>query len=114
MAREAGVNIASGSDIIGPYQHLKGRELRIKAECLSPMEAIVAATNTNARLLGIADRLGTLEAGKMADLIVVDGNPLDDPGLFESGYETVRLVMKAGRCVKDRLNIGDGGVTTCH
>jgi len=107
MARDLGVKIASGSDIIGPYQHLKGRELRIKAECLSPMEAIVAATATNARLLGIADRLGTLEAGKMADLLVVDGNPLDDPGLFEHGHESVRLVMKAGRCVKNRLNIGN-------
>jgi imidazolonepropionase-like amidohydrolase len=103
IAREAGVRIASGSDIIGPFQHLKGRELAIKAELLSPMEAIVAATRTNAQLLSMADRIGTLEAGKDADLIVLDGNPLADPTLFERGRETVLLVMKAGQVMKDRL-----------
>ena len=103
IARDVGVRIASGSDIIGPYQYLKGRELRIKAECLSPMEAIVSATRTNAHLLNMADRIGTLEAGKEADLIVLDGNPLEDPGLFERGRDTVLLVMKAGRVMKDRL-----------
>lgn len=109
IAREAGVKIASGSDIIGPYQHLKGRELRIKAELLSPMEAIVSATRTNAHLLNMADRIGTLAVGKDADLIVLDGNPLEDPGLFERGQETVLLVMKAGRVMKDRLPRPEGG-----
>lgn len=104
IAREAGVAIASGSDIIGPFQHLKGRELRIKAELLSPMEAIVAATCTNARLLNMEDRIGTLTAGKDADLIVVDGDPLVDPSLFERGAETVQLVMKAGRVMKNHLS----------
>ena len=103
MARDAGVKIASGSDILGPYQHLKGRELRIKAELLSPMEAIVSATKTNAQLLNMADRIGTLEVRKEADLIVVNGDPLDDPGLFERGQDAVLLVMKAGHIVKDRL-----------
>jgi imidazolonepropionase-like amidohydrolase len=103
IAREAGVDIASGSDIYGPYHHLKGRELRLKAELLSPMEAIVSATRTNARLLRMEDRIGTLAPGKDADLIVVDGDPLNDPGLLERGRETVLLVMKAGRIMKDRL-----------
>jgi imidazolonepropionase-like amidohydrolase len=103
IAREAGVRIASGSDIIGPFQYLKGRELAIKAELLSPMEAIIAATRTNAQLLNMADRIGTLEVGKDADLIVLDGNPLADPTLFERGMETVLLVMKAGQVMKDRL-----------
>ncbi|HSO19060.1 MAG TPA: amidohydrolase family protein, partial [Desulfosarcina sp.] len=103
IAREAGVAIASGSDIIGPYQELKGRELRIKSELLSPMEAIVSATRTNARLLNMDDRIGTLAAGKEADLIIMDGDPLADPTLFERGRETVLMVVKAGRVMKDRL-----------
>jgi imidazolonepropionase-like amidohydrolase len=102
-AYQAGVKIGSGSDIIGPYQHLKGREFRLKAEVLSPMEAIVSATRINAEVLGLDDRLGTLEAGKLADLIVVNGNPLEDLTLFEKGAEEVRLVMKQGNIMKDLL-----------
>ena len=102
-ARRAGVKIGSGSDIIGPYQHLKGRELRLKAEVMSPMEAIVSATRTNAEIVGLGDCLGTLEAGKIADLIVLDGDPLEDLTLFERGVEEVLLVMKAGKILKNLL-----------
>ncbi len=102
-ARRAGVKIGSGSDIIGPYQHLKGREFRLKAEVMSPMEAIVSATRTNAEIAGLDDRLGTLVPEKIADLIVVDGNPLEDLTLFERGAETVLVVMKAGSIMKNLL-----------
>jgi imidazolonepropionase-like amidohydrolase len=103
LAHRAGVKIASGSDIVGPGQDRKGQELIVKAELLGPMGAIVSATKTNAELLNVADRLGTVEAGKLADLIVVDGNPLKDIGLFEDGRRTVRFVLKEGRVMKDLL-----------
>lgn len=103
LAHRAGVKICSGTDIIGPYQHLKGREFALKAEVMTPMETIVSATRTNAELLNISDRLGTVEPGKLADLIVMDGNPLDDPTLFERGLETVVLVIKEGVIMKDLL-----------
>jgi imidazolonepropionase-like amidohydrolase len=103
LAYRAGVRIGSGSDIIGPLQHLKGRELAIKGEVMSPMEAIVSATRSNAELLGIADRLGTLEPGKTADLIVLDKNPLEDLTIFESGLERVALVMKDGKIMKNLI-----------
>jgi len=103
LAYRAGVKIGSGSDIIGPFQHLKGRELVLKAEVMTPMEAIVSATRTNAELIGMADRIGTLEPGKLADLIALDGNPLEDLTLFEHGLERVVLVMKEGRIVKDTM-----------
>jgi len=45
---------------------------------MTPMQAIVAATKNGAELLGLDDEIGTLEAGKRADVIVVDGNPLED------------------------------------
>ncbi len=103
LAYQAGVRIGSGSDIIGPFQHLKGRELVLKAEVMTPMEAIVSATRTNAELIGMVDRIGTVEPGKLADLIAVDGNPLKDLTLFEHGLERVVLVMKDGRIVKNTM-----------
>jgi imidazolonepropionase-like amidohydrolase len=103
LAFKAGVKIGSGSDIIGPYQHLKGRELSLKAAAMSPLAAIVSATRTNAEIIGWDDRIGTLEKGKLADVIVVDGNPLEDMTLFERGDKTIVLVMKAGRVMKNQL-----------
>jgi imidazolonepropionase-like amidohydrolase len=82
-------------------QEFKGRELSIKAEVLGPMGAIVSATRTNAELMGLADRLGTVETGKWADLIVVDGNPLESISLLERGKEKVILVLHDGVVVKD-------------
>jgi imidazolonepropionase-like amidohydrolase len=102
-ALRAGAKIGSGSDIIGPYHHLRGREFRLKAEVMTPMEAIVSATRINAEIVGAQDEIGTLESGKAADLIVVDGDPLTDLSLLENGLETVLLVMKAGHILKDRL-----------
>jgi len=104
LAHRAGVKIASGSDIVGPGQDRKGQELIVKAEILGAMGAIVSATKTNAELLNVADKLGTVEVGKLADLIVMEGNPLKDIGLFGDGRNTVRLVLKEGRIMKDLLS----------
>ena len=103
MAYRADVKIGSGSDILGPNQHVKGRELALKAAVMGPMGAIIATTKTNAEMLGFKDQLGTVEIGKLADLIVVDGNPLDDISLFEKGLEKVLVVMKEGKIHKNHL-----------
>jgi imidazolonepropionase-like amidohydrolase len=99
LARDAGVTIGSGSDILGPGQNRRGLELTMKAEILGPMEAIVSATATNAKVLRRPD-IGTVEAGKKADLIAVDGDPLTDPDLFDNPDRIV-LVIKNGEIVKD-------------
>ena len=100
-ARREGVKIGAGTDLLGPLQRFKGREFALKAEVLSPMETIVSATRINAELVGMEDRIGTIEPGKAADLIVVNGNPLEDLSLFENGLEQVLLVMKDGNIVKN-------------
>lgn len=69
---------------------------------LSPMDAIVSATRVNAEIFGLADKLGTIAAGKWADMIVVDGNPLDDVRLFAQPDKVV-MVMKEGKVLKDLL-----------
>jgi imidazolonepropionase-like amidohydrolase len=101
-AYEAGVRIASGSDLLGPLQDRKARELEIKTEVMSPMESLVSATKTNAELFGLEKDLGTIEQGKLADLLVVDGNPLEDIALLQD-KNNLKLIMKAGKTVKNEL-----------
>ena len=100
IAHKAGLLIGSGSDIIGPEQNRRGLELKLKADILGPMEAIVSATRTNARILRQEHQLGTLEVGKLGDVIAVDGDPLAHPELFDDPKKIV-LVIKDGVVVKD-------------
>jgi imidazolonepropionase-like amidohydrolase len=100
LAREAGVVVGSGSDLLGPEQDRRGLEILIRSELESPMDAIVATTATNARILRRSDDIGTVEVGKRADIIAVDGNPLTDPKLFDDPSRVV-LVVKNGEIVKD-------------
>ena len=101
LAHAAGVPIGSGSDLFGPAQDRWGLELALKARLLGPMEAIVSATGTNARIIRRPD-IGTIETGKLADLVAVRGNPLDDPELFDDAAN-VTLVIKGGRVMKSLL-----------
>lgn len=101
-AYEAGVRIASGSDLLGPLQDRKARELEIKTEVMSPMEALVSATRTNAELFGMEREIGTVEEGKLADLLVVEGNPLDDISILQK-KDNLKLIVKGGRVVKNEL-----------
>jgi imidazolonepropionase-like amidohydrolase len=103
LARQAGVKIASGSDLLGPMQRHKGRELALKAQVLSPMEALLSTTKVNAELLRLDHHLGTAEPGKLADLLVVRGNPLRDLTLFQDYRQNISLIMKEGRIYKNLL-----------
>ncbi|MNM29789.1 imidazolonepropionase [compost metagenome] len=85
-----GLKIAVGTDEIHGELY-KEMEYLTKAG-YTPMEALLAGTKNGADLCGMADRLGTLEAGKYADLIAVEGNPLEDFSILKE----VSFVMKAG------------------
>jgi len=100
IAMEAGVRIGSGSDLLGAPMCEKARELVLQAKVMGTMGAIVAATRTNAKLFGMADRIGRVEEGKDADLIAVDGDPLADIAVL-ADRERVRVVVKGGVVVKD-------------
>lgn len=101
-AVSAGLTVGSGSDLVGPDQRHRGRELAVRASLTGPMDAILAATAVNARILHRADRIGRLQAGLAADLIAVEGNPLDDPELLAEP-DRIRLVVQAGQIRKNRL-----------
>ena len=92
-AHAAGVNIVFGSDA-GVYPHgLNGRQFSKMVEFgMSPMQAIQAATLKAAALLGLENQVGTLNEGAYADLIAVQGNPLENVSLLEN----IGFVMKDG------------------
>jgi imidazolonepropionase-like amidohydrolase len=98
-ARGAGAPIAAGTDAgvsNTPFDSLpRELEIMVRDIGLSPLEAIHAATAEAARAIGIADRVGTLEAGRAADMLVVDG----DPAVKISDLRHVRMVLKGGRKV---------------
>jgi imidazolonepropionase-like amidohydrolase len=102
IAEAAGVRIGSGSDLLGPLARHRGRELAIQAQVLGPMGAIVAATRTNAELFGLDAEIGTVEPGKRADLIVVDGDPLADPSIL-GRPEATPVIVTGGRLYKQEL-----------
>ncbi|MBB4823301.1 imidazolonepropionase-like amidohydrolase [Sporosarcina luteola] len=100
-AYEAGVKIAMGTDA-GVFKHGTNlRELGLMADAgMTPMETIVASTKTAAECLGWEDRLGTLETGKLADLIIVKGNPLEDIHSLANN-DVIQVVVKDGKVEKD-------------
>jgi imidazolonepropionase-like amidohydrolase len=100
IAMAAGVRIGSGSDLLGEPMREKARELVLQARVMGPMGAIVAATRTNAELFGLSDQIGTIEEGRQADLILVDGDPLADIAVLTDASR-IRLVVKEGEVVKD-------------
>lgn len=98
-AVRAGARIAAGSDFVGPPLHPHGEnwvELVLMGEAgMKPMAVLQSATRTAAEALGEAGSIGTLERGKRADLVVLDGNPLADLRALQA----VHLVFQAGRPV---------------
>ena len=108
VARAAGVAIASGSDVVGPWLGRRGEELVYKARVLGAHDAIISATRTNAELFGLADRLGTIEEGKQADLVLVRGEPLADIGVLADPGNVV-MVRKEGEVVHDTERRLTGG-----
>jgi imidazolonepropionase-like amidohydrolase len=95
-AKDAGVAIGSGSDLLGPLARHKTRELAIKAKVLGNHETLIATTRTNAELLGIAGKVGTIEPGKRADLLLVDGDPLTDISVLQD-RDRLHAIVVGGR-----------------
>lgn len=106
LARKAGVRIALGTDFSNskgtPYVR-NGREFEAMVRGgLTPMESIKAGTINAAYVMRMDDQTGSLEAGKLADVVIVDGNPLDDINCLTHA-DHVKYVLKAGTVEKNTL-----------
>ena len=108
-AREAGVRIAMGTDAGVGAHGSNAWELELMTGLgMSPLEAIVAATKTASECVRMDAEVGTLEPGKLADLLVVDGDPLADVAILRDRAR-LRLILQGGRARRDTLRGGGGG-----
>jgi imidazolonepropionase-like amidohydrolase len=107
-ARDAGVKIALGSDVsLGTAAEVQ----QMIRHGLTPAEALAAATSTAAQALGLAEQIGTVAAGKLADLLIADGNPLEEPRLLTSPSR-IWLVLQLGVPVAGQALERDIGTET--
>ena len=103
LAKRAGVKMAYGSDCFHAGEPYQSQEFLVRADVLSPAEIIRSATLVGAEVVGRAGEIGVVRAGAYADLLVVDGNPLDDLSLFMGEGAQFAAIMKEGRFYKNSL-----------
>jgi imidazolonepropionase-like amidohydrolase len=103
IARTAGVSLGFGTDLLGETHDQQSRELLIRGEVEPAADVLRSATVMNARILGREGELGEIVPGAVADLLVVDGDPLADLGVLQDQGKNLPLVMKAGEALVDRF-----------
>ena len=103
ICKRAGVPVAYGTDLLGQLQVEQSREFVLRSEVLAPLEIVRSATLIGARVLRMEGKLGCLRPGAFADLLVIDGNPLKDLGLFQAADKSLVAIMKGGRFHRNRL-----------
>jgi imidazolonepropionase-like amidohydrolase len=103
ILKTAGVQIGFGTDLLGPLHTYQSREFLLRAEVLAPPDILISATSVNAELLNQSGILGVVAVGAVADLLVVDGNPLTDLGLLQEEGRHLPVIMKAGVLNRMRL-----------
>jgi len=108
--RKAGVKMGLGTDLLGAQHVRQCTEFTIRKEIFTPFEILHQATAMNAEILMEPDRLGCIREGAFADLLVVDGNPLEDISLLEQNGSALSVIVRKGEMVKCELPVLEGAV----
>lgn len=113
LAKKYGINVGFGSDAYGDlgYESYALTEFTTRAQWYSPLEILKQATSENARLFALSGKinpytegkLGVIEAGAYADLLIYEGNPLDDIEVVAHPEKNLKLIMKDGKVYKNEL-----------
>jgi imidazolonepropionase-like amidohydrolase len=103
MAHAAGLPIVYGTDLFADMHDQQLQEFVIRSQIQSAADLIRSATTTAARLLRREGELGVVAPGALADLLVIDGNPLDDIRVLTTPERTLKLIMKGGKIFKNEL-----------
>ncbi len=102
LARDSGLAMGFGTDLLGETHDQQNREFGIRAEVLPPIEVLRSATTVNARILGREGEIGVIAPDANADLIAFQGNPLDDLAMLTRPEESLDLIVARGEVVVDR------------
>jgi imidazolonepropionase-like amidohydrolase len=101
VCKRAGVPVGYGTDLLGALQVEESREFIIRSDVLSPIEIIRSATTIGAQIIRQEGKLGTLKAGAFADLLLIDGDPLKNLGVFQEQGKYLAAIMKGGKFHKN-------------
>ena len=104
LAHRAGLPIVYGTDLLGGMHRRQLTELTLRAEVQPAADVLRSATTVAARLVGLEGRVGVVAPGASADLLVVDGNPLERLQVLTDPDHHLRLVMRAGRVHRNHLD----------
>ncbi len=102
LAKQAGVPVVYGTDLLGSMHDLQLGEFLLRAEVMTPVEQLQSATSIAARMMGQEAHIGSIKKGAFADLIVMDGDPTQDIGLMAALPQHLTLLMQGGRVVTSR------------
>jgi imidazolonepropionase-like amidohydrolase len=105
MAVDAGVTVCFGTDLLGPMHFAQSKEFSVRSSLLTPLQILRSATVNAARLVMQEDRLGQIREGFVADLLVLDKNPLEDITILDQVEEHVLGVIKDGRVACSRWDL---------
>ena len=100
IMKRAGVKMGFGTDLLGEQHTRRGTEFALRSQVLSPFDILHSATAVNAEILQMGGRLGVVKPGALADLLVIDGDPLSDISLLAEGGRHISHIMLDGRFIK--------------
>jgi imidazolonepropionase-like amidohydrolase len=103
IALRAGVKVGFGTDLLGETHSAQSKEFVLRAQFQSNADVLRSATIVNADLLQRPGQLGVLKPGAFADLLVVNGNPLEDLGVLSGQGERLDLIMRGGVIFKNTI-----------
>ena len=105
IAKEAGVTICFGTDLMGPMHFAQTKEFQLRKEVQTPLEILQGATVNAARMMRKQDSLGRVAPGFIADLLILNANPLEDITVLDRPDRHLLAVFKEGRVVVSRWSL---------
>lgn len=100
IMKRAGVKMGFGTDLLGSQHVRQSTEFTLRAQVLPAIDVLRSACSVNAELLGQSGKLGCIRKGAVADLLVVEGNPLKDIALLAREHKGIVMIMKDGQFCK--------------
>jgi len=102
-AYSEGVKIGYGTDLLGELQVYQSREFILRQNIMPKSEILKSATLINAEIVNQKDQIGIIKEGALADLLLIEGNPLEDFSVFQDQGKYISLIMKNGKIYKNSL-----------